>query len=123
MFNMAEKYFRLKMFLTVTLFLVFINQSSAQHWCPGSSIPAVCCSKLLDGTITDDYAKFEVSFLSPMYGYTDIEIDVERLTLEECYGACKVSRGFSLLNMYHKSNFREHYLQGLHFLILFYIHI
>ena len=92
MFNMAEKYFRLKMFLTVILFLVFIiKQSSAQHWCPGSSIPAVCCSKLLDGTLTDDYAKFETRFLSPMYGYSDIEIDDEPITLEECYNSCKVS--------------------------------
>ena len=97
MFNMAEKYFRLKMFLTVTLFLVFINPSSAQHWCPGSSIPAVCCSKLLDGTLTDDYAKFETRFLSPMYGYSDIEIADERITLDECSGACKVSLGFFFL--------------------------
>ena len=97
MFNMAEKYFRLKMFLTVILFFVFINQSSAQHWCPGSSIPAVCCSKLLDGTLTDDYAKFETRFLSPMYGYSDIEIADERTTLDECSGACKVGLGFFFL--------------------------
>ena len=81
------------MFLTTTLFLVFINLSSAQNWCPGSSIPAVCCSKLLDGTITEDYAKFETSLLSPMYGYDDIEIDVQPITLEECYDKCKVSVG------------------------------
>ena len=97
MFDMAEKYFRLKMFLTVTLFLVFINQSSAQHWCPGSSIPAVCCSKLLDGTLTEDYAKFETRFLSPMYGYSDIEIADESITLDECSEACKVSLGFVFL--------------------------
>ena len=79
------------MFLTITLFLVFIDPSSAQHWCPGSSIPAVCCSKVLKGTISEDYAKFETSFLSPMYGYNDIEIDDKPITLEECYNSCKVS--------------------------------
>ena len=88
------------MFWTITLFLVFINPSSAQLWCPGSSIQAVCCSKLLDGTLTNDYAKFETSFLSPMYGYNDIEIDVEPMTLEDCYEACKVSfRHFSLKHL------------------------
>ena len=104
------------MFFTITLFFVFINPSIAQHWCPGSSIPAVCCSKLLDGTITDDYAKFEASFLSPMYGYDDIEIDVVPLNFEECYGACKVSfLGHFSLKYLQNFNFREHHLQGSKF--------
>ena len=102
----------MNMFWTITLFLVFINPSSAQLWCPGSSIPAVCCSKLLDGTHTNDYAKFETSFLSPIYGYNDIEIDVEPMTLEDCYEACKVSFGHFSLKHLSYINSRGHHLQG-----------
>ena len=78
--------------LTLFLFWVFIKRGSAQYWCPGSNIPAVCCSRLLNGDITDAYAKFETSFLSPMNGYNDVDISTDTMSITDCHEACKVCR-------------------------------
>ena len=76
--------------LAIFLFWVFIARGSAQYWCPGSNIPAVCCSRLLNGDITDAYAKFETSFLSPMNGYNDVDISTDTMSITDCHEACKV---------------------------------
>ena len=76
--------------LTVFLFWVLINPGLAQYWCPGSNIPAVCCSRLLNGDITDAYAKFETSFVSPMNGYHDVEVGNDKMSIADCHEACKV---------------------------------
>ena len=86
------------MVVTIILFLVFINPGSAQYWCPGSNIPAVCCSKLLSGDIKPEYALFETDFLSPMDGYNDIEIGDEPMDLATCHEQCKVCSVIIILN-------------------------
>ena len=31
-----------------------------QHWCPGTKIPAVCCSDLVEGNVEEDNARFYI---------------------------------------------------------------
>ena len=33
------------------------DNTAVHHWCPGSKVPAVCCSDLMDGTVDHSYAK------------------------------------------------------------------
>ena len=83
--------FNLRMIVTTITFYLFIRLSSAQSWCPGSSVPAPCCSRLLDGSITPDYARSDVKLLKPMYGYQDVEGKIsEHISISECYDKCKV---------------------------------
>ena len=91
---------RPKMWMTIVSFLVFINSGSAQYWCPGSNIPAVCCSKLLNGDIKPEYAWFETGYLSPMDGYHDIEIGDDPMNLTTCHEQCKVYCLLNKLNHY-----------------------
>ena len=77
---------------TIALIWLFFNPCLAQYWCPGSNIPAVCCSKLLNGEITYEFAKFETRFLRPIYGYQDVEIDEEDIDITDCFNKCKVCK-------------------------------
>ena len=84
-----------RMIVTFIIFCLFISLSSAQYWCPGSSVPAPCCSRLLDGSITTDYARSDVKLLTPMYGYQDVQVKNHmghwnRISVSVCYDRCKV---------------------------------
>ena len=80
--------FNPRMIVTTITFCLFIRLSSSQYWCPGSSVPAPCCSKLLNGSITPDYARSDVKLLKPMYGYHDVKGG--QTSISKCYDECKV---------------------------------
>ena len=96
-----------RMKVTFIIFCVFISLSSAQHWCPGSSIPAPCCSRLLDGSITPDYARSDVKLLKPMYGYQDETLGW--ISISNCYDKCKVCARYNFLPLI------KHCIQGIPF--------
>ena len=61
------------------------------HWCPGSTLPTVCCSELLNGRVDQKFARGGLTKSSEdMHGYGEsLALDGE-MSFKECFINCQV---------------------------------
>ena len=61
------------------------------HWCPGSTLPTVCCSELLNGRVDQKFARGGLTKSSEdMHGYGEsLALDGE-MSFKECFIKCQV---------------------------------
>ena len=86
----------------LTFLLIILHSAFSHPWCPGSTVPALCCSQLVDGNVSYHNARFIFRLwyvrLSNIWnmnlyrgtvgGFEDTLLG-DNMTLTDCYESCR----------------------------------